>query len=303
MKVWIPHQEGTALMGALPSGLTVEIYPGRDRLPSDPSDVEFWVPPFLSGAEAAAGLALMPGLRVVQLLTAGADVWTGRVGSGVILCDARGVHSSSTSEWVLTVTLAFVRSIPRFVLAKAEGRWDYALTDELGGKRILVIGAGAIGEATCDRLAPFGVELTRVALHPRPGVFGTDELPRLLPAADVVILLVPLTEATRGLVDSKFLASMGDGALLVNASRGPVVNTEALVAELSSGRLSAALDVVDPEPLPAGHPLWTLPNVLLTPHVAGSVRGFPKRAYALVGAQLRRFVEGRALDNVVVDGY
>ena len=180
-----------------------------------------------------------------------------------------------------------------------------APTDELAGKRVLIVGAGSIGAAVQARLAPFEVDFTLVARTPRPaeGVYGVDELPGLLPEADVVVLLVPLTEQTRGLVDEKFLAAMPDGALLVNAARGPVARTSALVSELASGRLRAALDVTDPEPLPADHPLWELPNVLLTPHVAGSVRGLLPRAYRLVGAQLRRFVTGEPLANRVVDGY
>jgi phosphoglycerate dehydrogenase-like enzyme len=152
-------------------------------------------------------------------------------------------------------------------------------------------------------LAPFEVRLTRVARTARDGVHGIDELPALLPDADVVVLLVPLTEATRGMVDADFLARMPDGALLVNAARGPVVSTSALTAELASGRLNAAVDVTDPEPLPADHPLWTMPNFLLTPHVAGSVRGLLPRAYGLVGDQLRRYVAGEPLINEVREGY
>jgi phosphoglycerate dehydrogenase-like enzyme len=168
---------------------------------------------------------------------------------------------------------------------------------------VLIVGAGAIGEAAAARLAPFEVRLTMVARTARDGVHGIDELPDLLPDADVVVLLVPLTDATRGMVDAQFLARMPDGALLVNAARGPVVVTDALAAELATGRLGAAVDVTDPEPLPADHPLWTMPNFLLTPHVAGSVRGLLPRAYGLVGDQLRRYAAGQPLLNEVRDGY
>jgi phosphoglycerate dehydrogenase-like enzyme len=118
-----------------------------------------------------------------------------------------------------------------------------------------------------------------------------------------VVVLVPLTPATTGLVSAEFLAAMPDGALLVNAARGPVVDTDAVLAEAASGRIGYATDVTEPEPLPAAHPLWDLPNVLITPHVAGSVRGLLRRAYALAGAQVRRFAAGEPLINVVVDGY
>ncbi len=303
MKAWIPHQAGRSLLGAIPDGVTIEVYDGVAEHPSAGAGVEFWVPPFLSNHEVLTTLDRLPDLRVIQLMSAGADVWTGRTPAGVTLCDARGVHSSSTAEWAATAILAYVRDFPRFIRAQAEREWAYRRTDELAGKRILVVGAGAIGEALCDRLAPFDVELVRSARRARPGVHGVDELPELLPQADVVVVIVPLTDATRGMVDAKFLARMRDGALLVNAARGPVVDTDALVAELRTGRIGAAMDVTEPEPLPSDHPLWTMPNVLLSPHVAGSVSGFPRRAYQLISEQLRRYVAGEPVINVVSDGY
>lgn len=286
----------------VPDGVHLEVYDGKS-FPSDPADVRFWVPPFLATEEVTSALAAMPALDVVQLMTAGAEVWIDRLPAGVTLCDGRGVHDSSTSEWVLAAVLASVRGFVEFGRAQAEHRWAYEVTDELAGKRVLLVGAGSIGSAVSRRLAPFEVEVTQVARRARDGVHSVDELPVLLPEADIVVLLVPLTAATRGLVDAEFLGRMRDGALLVNASRGPVADTDALVAELRSGRLRAALDVTEPEPLPPDHPLWDVPGLLLTPHVAGSVPGLRGRAYALVGEQLRRYAEGRPLENVVSDGY
>ncbi|MFC8846300.1 MULTISPECIES: 2-hydroxyacid dehydrogenase [unclassified Micromonospora] len=308
MKVWIPHPAGRALLGDVPPGVTVEVAEDPSRLLAGAAGVRFWVPPFLSTGNTTALLGELPDLRVVQLLSAGADVWAGRVPPGVTLCDARGVHDSGTAEWVAAAILSQVRGFPAFALAQSRREWAYdrfCPTDELAGKRVLIVGAGSIGAAVRARLAPFEVTFTLVARTPRPaeGVHGVDELPTLLPEADVVVLLVPLTDATRGLVDEKFLAAMPDGALLVNAARGPVARTDALVAELVTGRLRAALDVTDPEPLPAGHPLWELPNVLLTPHVGGSVRGLLPRAYRLVGEQVRRLAAGEPLVNTVADGY
>ncbi|QGN50329.1 2-hydroxyacid dehydrogenase [Micromonospora sp. WMMD558] len=306
MKLWIPHEDGPSLLGDLPPGVTVEVASDPTRLPSTVSDVRFWVPPFLAGPAATALLRDLPDLEVVQLLSAGADAWVGRMPAGVTLCDARGVHDPATAEWVVTAILSHLRAFPALARAQARREWAYAQvtpTDELIGKRVLIVGAGSIGAAVRRRLEPFEVSLTLVARTARPGVHGVAELPRLLPEADVVVLLVPLTEQTRGLVDGAFLGAMRDGALLVNAARGPVARTEALVAELRTGRISAALDVTDPEPLPSDHPLWTMPNVLLTPHVAGSVRGLLPRAYRLVGDQVRRFAAGAPLINAVVDGY
>jgi phosphoglycerate dehydrogenase-like enzyme len=304
VKVWIPHDVGLSLVGAPPAGVTIEVYAGeRTGLPSDPATVEFWTPPFLSSGSTTSMIEKMPGLRVVQLLSAGADAWVDRLPPDVTLCDARGVHDSSTSEWTVAAILAYLREFPLFIRAQERREWAYRWSGELAGKRVLIVGAGSIGAAITRRLAPFDVSVTLVARHAREGVHGVDELPALLPAADVVVLVVPLTRATTGLVDAAFLAAMPDGALLVNAARGPVVDTAALTAELASGRLAAVVDVTDPEPLPADHPLWEMPNFLLTPHVAGSVEGLLPRAYRLVADQLRRYAGGEPLENVVSDGY
>ena len=309
MKVWIPHEPGRSLMGELPTDVTIEVYEGPAApLPGDPAAVEFWVPPFLALGETVALVDKMPNLRVVQLLSAGADAWVGRLPVTVTLCDARGVHDSSTAEWVVAAILAHVRDFPAFVRAQAQRVWAYdghAPTDELAGKRVLLVGAGSIGAAIADRLAPFGVDLTRVARSARPadGVHAVAELPALLRDADIVVLVVPLTRETRGMVDARFLTAMRDGALLVNAARGPIADTAALTAELATGRIAAAVDVTDPEPLPPDHPLWGMPNFLLTPHVAGSVRGLLPRAYRLASEQLRRYAAGEPLLNRVVDGY
>ena len=292
----------------MPAGVEVEVCTDPATLPSDPADVEFWVPPFLAGAQVAELLPKLGGLRVIQLLSAGADAWVGRVPDGVQLCDARGVHDSPVAEWVVGAAVGSMRQFPAFARAQEREEWafdEYTPTAELTGARVLIVGAGSIGQAIERHLAPFGVTVTRVARTARPDddVHAVGDLPRLLPDADVVVLVVPLTEETRGLVDARFLAAMPDGALLVNAARGPVVDTAALVTELAAGRISAALDVTDPEPLPAGHPLWKLPNVFITPHAGGSVRGLLPRAYGLAGDQLRRFVAGEPLINQVVEGY
>ncbi|HEU4348945.1 MAG TPA: 2-hydroxyacid dehydrogenase [Actinoplanes sp.] len=308
MKVWIAHEEGRELLGEVPAGITVEVCPDAGTLPSDPADVVFWVPPFLAPARATEVLPKLSSLKVIQLLSAGADAWVALVPDGVLLCDARGVHDAPVAEWVVGAAVGMIREFPAFARAQEREEWAfsrYTPTRELTGARVLIVGAGSIGAAVERHLAPFGVTVTRVARTARPdgGVYGVDSLPELLPYADVVVLVVPLTEATLGLVDAGFLAAMPDGALLVNAARGPVVDTAALVGELASGRISAALDVTDPEPLPPGHPLWKLPNLFLTPHTGGSVRGLLPRAYRLAGDQLRRFLAGREPINQVTEGY
>ena len=299
----VPSEQGRELLGPPPDGVQVTVWDPAADPPPEAAEAGFWVPQYLSGALLAAQLEALPRLEVVQLLTAGADVFVGRLPAGVLLCDARGVHGSSTSEWVLAAVLASVREFPSFVLAQQRHEWTQRFTGEQAGSRVLVVGAGDVGEAIRRRLLPFDVTVTMVARRPRADAHGVDELPALLPEADIVVVVVPLTPQTQGLVDAAFLARMRDGALFVNAARGPIADTDALLGELRSGRLRAALDVTDPEPLPADHPLWDAPGLLLTPHVGGAVPGFPRRAYALVREQLGRWARDEPLQNVVSDGY
>jgi phosphoglycerate dehydrogenase-like enzyme len=299
----VPSEQGLDLLGPPPDGVEVTVWDPAGDPPPQAAEAGFWVPQYLSAAVLDEQIAALPRLQVVQLLTAGAEAFVGRLPDGVLLCDARGVHGSSTSEWVVMAVLASLRELPGFVLDQPRHRWNQHITGELAGSRVLVIGAGDVGAAIRRRLLPFEVTVTMVARRPREDARGVDELAELLPDADIVVVVVPLTPATRRLVDAAFLGRMRDGALLVNGSRGPVADTEALTAELRSGRLRAALDVTDPEPLPADHPLWDVPGLLLTPHVGGAVAGFPRRAYALVREQLRRWARDEPLDNVVRDGY
>ena len=307
MKVWIAHEAGRGLLGELPAEIEIEVYAGDD-LPSDPGDVRLWAPPFAAAARASDLLPKFARLEAIQLLSAGADAWVTQIPPGIGLYDARGVHDKPVAEWVLGAAIGVFRQFPAFVRAQERQEWassGFIPTRELTGRRVLIVGAGSIGRAIEERMRPFDVTITRVARTARPaeGVHGVEELPDLLPAAEVVVLVVPLTEQTRGLVDAGFLAALPDGALLINVARGPVVDTSALLTELATGRISAALDVTDPEPLPSGHPLWRLPNVFIAPHTGGAVVGLLPRAYGLVGAQLRRFLAGEPLVNRVVGEY
>jgi phosphoglycerate dehydrogenase-like enzyme len=264
------------------------------------AQAQIWVPRTSGAVIPANGfLDALPRLRLVQLLSAGAEKFIGRLPDGVLLCNARGAHTPATAEWAVAATLAAQRGIPFFVREHDAGRWSFTTHSSLVGARVLVVGAGDIGRTIGRMLAGFDVELTYVARTARDGVRSTADLPELLPHADVVILIVPVTPETTGMVDAGFLAAMKDGALLVNAARGVVVDTDALVAELSGGRLRAALDVTDPEPLPPGHPLWTVPGLLLTPHVGGEVPQTGERAAAAVVDQLTRIMAGEPLANVV----
>jgi len=273
--------------------------PGAGLPEGEATQAQMWIPRSGGALLDDGFFAALPRLRVVQLLTAGAEQFVGRLPDGVVLCNARGAHTPSTAEWAVTATLAAQRGIPFFVREQAAGRWSFTTHSSLVGARVLLVGAGDIGRAIGRMMAGFDAELTYVARTARDGVHSTAELPDLLPHADVVILIVPVTPATTGLVDAGFLAAMKDGALLVNAARGVVVDTDALLAELSSGRLRAALDVTDPEPLPDGHPLWSAPGLLLTPHVGGAVPETNARASAAVVEQVTRVLAGESLVNVV----
>jgi phosphoglycerate dehydrogenase-like enzyme len=213
----------------------------------------------------------------------------------VILCNARGAHTPSTAEWVVTAVLAAQRGIPDLVREQDAGRWTPRTFPSVAGARVLVVGAGDTGRRVGRMLAGFDAEVTYVARTARDGVHATDELPRLLPGADVVVLLLPATPETTGLVDAAFLAARADGVLLVNAARGVVVDTGALLAELQSGRLVAGLDVTDPEPLPDGHPLWTEPRALITPHVANPPETMQRDLAKRVTENVRRFGAGEDL--------
>ncbi|MGH3613573.1 MAG: 2-hydroxyacid dehydrogenase [Pseudonocardia sp.] len=300
--VLVPYEEGLAALADV-DGVVVTRYDPGGELPELAGTAQVLVPPFLAAGEVVAIAARLPGLRLVQLLTAGAESWVGRLPDGVALSDCRGAHGGATAEWVVSVLLATYRHLPRFVRAQDQNRWDYHQTEELAGKRVLIVGAGDVAENTVRRLVPFGVTTTLVGRRARDGVHGIDEVSHLLPSHDACVVIVPLTGDTRGLVDARFLAAMPDGSVLVNGARGPVVDTAALTVELISGRLRAAVDVTDPEPLSADHPLWDAPGLLLTPHVGGSVPLGMERAFGVAAEQIAAFVRGERPPNLVENGY
>ncbi|MFE3856402.1 2-hydroxyacid dehydrogenase [Streptomyces griseorubiginosus] len=309
--VWLPIPPDE--IAGLPAGPTYLFWDGGEdgaqEFPGDPADCVLYVVPYMKRQPVKVRpLAQMPNLQVVQTLTAGVDDVMAKLSDlapGVRLCNARGVHEASTAELALTLTLASLRGIPGFVRAQQQERWQGDFHPALADKNVLVVGYGAIGAAIEDRLVPFEVaRVARVARSARTTERGPvhplTDLPALLPEADVVILSTPLNDTTRGLVDAEFLARMKDGALLVNVARGPVVDTKALLAELETGRITAALDVVDPEPLPPGHPLWQAPGLLISPHVGGPTSAFLPRAKRLLADQLHRFVNHEPLRNVIL---
>lgn len=302
MKIWVPSKAAADVLSDLPE-VECTVYDGTGPLPEGAEEVEVWVPPLLRVEGVAGLLGRMSRLRLLQTVTAGVDAYRPHLPEGVVLCNARGVHDAGTAEWAVGAMIAVLREFPGFAAAQRAGEWTYHHTGVLADSTVLIVGYGSIGRALEARLEGFEVDVLRVARTARENVHGMDELSGLLPLADVVVLLVPSTPETTGMVDAGFLAAMKDGALLVNAARGGVVDTGALVAELRAGRLSAALDVTDPEPLPAGHPLWTAPGVFITPHVAGSTPASARRVLRLLRSQLLRHLAGEPLKNVITGPY
>ena len=307
----------TAAADAPAYRLTVSVPPGplREALGPLPDDVELleWdldgpaprphidlvVRPNVRGLAPLEWLSTVT-TRLVQSPAIGFDGVSGVLPPGHQLANASGVHEDSTAELAVTLVLAAQRDLPFYVQAADQGRWATRISPGLSGRTVLLLGVGGVGQAVEARLRPFGPEIVKVARAARDGVHGVDELPTLLPEADVVVVAVRLDDSTVRLVDAGFLARMRDGALLVNVARGAVVDSDAVVAETSTGRLRAALDVTDPEPLPPDHPLWRIPGVLVTPHVAGATPDATPRMARLVRAQVDRMLAGEPPLNVVV---
>jgi phosphoglycerate dehydrogenase-like enzyme len=300
--ICLPDAQAQEMVGAVP-GADIVVWDGTATPPDTIDAVQFLVAGYGAPPMSPEALARMPRLTAIQLLSAGVENWLPHVPAGVALCSGRGVHGGPTAELAIAGLLAVLRELPRFAYQQQEGVWRPHPVQSLDGRRVLVLGAGDIGQRVAAMVRLLGAEPTLVGRHERDGVRPLDELSALLPEHDVLVVALPLTDDTAGLVDSGVLAALPDGAVLVNVARGRIVDTAALLAELQRGRLRAFLDVTDPEPLPADHPLWAAPGVLITPHVGGGTPGWAQRAYRLVREQIVRFVAGEPLRNVVTDGY
>jgi phosphoglycerate dehydrogenase-like enzyme len=306
-RIWLPYPDSAAAesaLGPLPEGLVADFFLADGSWPDSIAEVEFLVAPYMHPAPLVMErVDEMRGLRVVQLLSAGYDNFVPFLPPGVQLCNAAGVHDASTAELAVGLALASNRHLDTYARNMPSGMWGNDFATSLADRRVLIVGYGRIGAAIERRLAGFEVaSVTRVARRERTGdapVHPIGDLRTLLADADVVFVITPLTPDTEHLIGAAELAALPDGALLVNVSRGRVVDTEALVAATASGRIRAALDVTDPEPLPPDHPLWRTPGVFISPHVGGQSTAFYPRMQRLVREQLARFAAGDPLANVV----
>ena len=285
----------------LPEGVEVIVWEMKDAPPRDHIDIV--VPPYLDVSELYPRLAEVRA-RLVQSQSIGYDGVAEALPPGHVFANAATVHEAATAELALALILAAQRGLPEFVRAQEREHWQTLFTAGLADRRVLLLGYGGVGKAVAARLAPFEVDLTVVASRSRDEdgvhVHGVDELPALLPDAEIAVLTLPGGDATKDIVDDAFLAALPDDALVVNVGRGPLVDTGALVDHVRRGRIRAALDVTDPEPLPEGHPLWSLPGVLIAPHVGGASGAMRPRIARLVRTQIERMLRGDEPVNVVL---
>jgi phosphoglycerate dehydrogenase-like enzyme len=297
----VDDQVGREILKGISSVEVLSYDPNADRLTDDQRSAGILLPPYRGSHRPIRFLAELSELRMVQLLSAGADEWAADVPAGVTLATARGAHAGPVSEWVLSAVLAQFRQWPALVRFQDEHIWAHRRydADTLAEKRALIVGAGAIGNEVARRLSVFGVTSTLVASSARDGIHAAEELPEIVPGHAIVVVAAPLTDKTDRLVDASFLARMDDAALLVNAGRGRIVDTAALVSEVKSGRLRAALDVTDPEPLPSDHPLWDVPGVIISPHSARTVPGTNRLCYEVAAAQISAFLGNQRPANAV----
>ena len=298
MTFLLPAEDGVAdeVARRLPQATIARYEDGGHDL----GEVDFYCLPYMGNGASVAMIAKMPRLRVLQSLSSGVDNIIDSVPAQVTLCNGSGLHhEESTAELAVSLILASLRQLPCFARDQARRRWQHVRTDSLDGKQVLLVGYGGMGKAIEQRLAPFSARITRCSRTARDGVAPLSQLPQLAAGADILVVCIALAPDTFGLIGEEVLAAMPDGALVVNVARGPIVDAVALVGHLADGRLRAALDVTDIEPLPADRPEWTLPNVLITPHIGGDTFAFARRAPGFVAEQAERHVRGQSLANVV----
>ena len=306
--VSLPNDPG--LREAVEAGLDltgVELVDWNLDSPAPREHIDIVVPAYWGGAKPLARIAEIS-TRLVQWQSIGFNGIARHLPAGIPFANASSVHETATAELALALALASQRGLDGFMRDQAEHRWQLVTRPSLADRRALLIGYGGVSKAIEARLAGFEVSITRLARTARTEqnlagesveVLGFDSLHAALADAEIVFLAVPLNDGTKHLIDAAALSALPDDALVVNVARGPVVDTDALVAELSTGRIRAALDVTDPEPLPADHPLWDCPGLIITPHAGGDSTAMMPRMVALIGRQIERMRAGQEPENLI----
>lgn len=298
----VPSQTLADDLADLNDRIEIIVWPMDAPAPRDRIDVV--VPPYMNAGKIFPLLAGVD-IGLVQGQSIGFEGIGDALPEGLRFANASSVHETSTAELALALTLAAQRHLPEFVRAQEDGHWSPVFADSLADRRVLLLGYGGVGKAIAARLAPFEVSMRAVASRARTedgmSVHALDELPELLGSTDIVVASLPGGDDTRHIVDDAFLTALPDGALVVNVGRGPLIDTDALVRHAEAGRIRAALDVTDPEPLPQDHPLWRAPGVLIAPHVGGASSAMRPRIAKLVRTQVERLLAGEEPLNVVID--
>jgi phosphoglycerate dehydrogenase-like enzyme len=286
----------------VPEGM-VRLSPGNFPLEtSDLSQISFYVPTYMTGAQGLEFTKKMSSLKYLQVPNAGFDDAIEFLRPGITLCNARGVHDASTAELAVALAIASRRGFHDFAIAQRDGTWDHKRYPSFNDSKIGIVGAGSISKKLQSYLAPYDVEIRTFSRSGSEGSIPISDFDLHLPDLDIVFLVLPLNAQSLNMFDARRLGLMKDGSVLVNVARGPIVNTEALIAELNSGRISAGLDVTSPEPLPSDHPLWSAKNCIITPHVGGDSSAFESRGKTLVEDQLKLLARGVQLENIVAQG-
>ncbi len=294
MKIWTQWSDL-----AIPAGMTHletdRFIPSASQL----DEIEFYAPSYMGGIKTIEIIPKMKKLKVVHYNQAGYEDILPHIPKGVTLCNGAGLHDVSTSELAIGLAIASRRGFAEFMDNQKQGIWKRTRKPALADSHVGIVGFGHIGKRIATLLEMFETKVTAFTRSGSDGSVKISEFDEYLPKLDVIILILPLTAESKNFMSAARIKKMKDGATLINVARGAIVDTAALVAELHTGRITAGLDVTDPEPLPAGHPLWSAPNLIISPHVGGDSEAFDPRARKMVQEQLARLAENKPLLNQI----
>lgn len=304
--VSFPNPQLLADLSPLPGSLRGVVWDMKAAPSENLGSIDGVILPYIDAGAVLSSLGEVQDLKFVQTQSTGYDGVREAAGPGAAVATASGVHAAATAELAVGLILAKLRGIDQAVKDQQTESWKPQRRQSLADRKVLLLGIGGIGKELARRLEPFEVTITRVGSTSRTDadgqVHGPDELVALAGDHDILVSVLPLNDNTHHVVGQEVLAALPDNALVVNVGRGAVVDTDAVTREVVSGRLQCAIDVVDPEPLPAGHPLWSAENALITPHIGGNASAFEPRILKLLKRQLEALAAGETPANLVQQG-